>query len=242
VEVAGARKIDLMVPDEVIVVCIKLAGREEPAFLAPPADISAVSQPTSIALSWPRSPGAEAWWVSVNGRNLGRARLDDDGKVRFTAKGLLPATTYPFEIVAAARDGGVSAPAKISAATFDAFPDLVVESLKTIPEHPAKGDSVRFAAVIANVGNAPAEKGTIVGTKFSVDGKSVCWNDAFNGPLAPGQRREVLANNGPEGRTSWVVSSTNHRITAAVDDVNRISESDEQNNALTISLETGGPR
>jgi hypothetical protein len=145
-------------------------------------------------------------------------------EVHFRAKGLLPATTYPFQVVAAARDGGVSAPTPVAAATVDAFPDLVGRSLKVVPESPKEGDALHFEAVIENIGKAPTEDGVTIGTKFAVDGKTVCWCDNVRGPLAPGQKVTVRSNSGPTGAETWTMTRGAHLITAYIDDVNRIRE------------------
>lgn len=234
------REVDLLVPDEVLIVEIKLAEPQRPAALEAPKDIAATSGPTTITLSWPATAGVDAWWVSLNGRNLGSARRETDGRASFEVKGLLPATTYPLEIVAAARDGGVSAPAKIAVATENKFPDLVVRSLQTIPSRPKEGDAVQFLAVIANKGDAPTEAGTVVGVKFSVDGKVLSWSDVLRGPLAPGQAAEVRPTGGIGGWTTWTLPRGTHRITALVDDARRIGESDEDNNILSVDV-NGAP-
>ncbi len=238
----SVKELDVQVPDEVIVLNIKLAAPLHPPTLAAPAPIEAKTTPTSVELTLPLAQNVDAYWVTLNERNMGQARRGSDGKAHLLVPALIPATTYPFEVVAATVDGGVSAPAKIAATTSDAFPDLVVSSLKVIPESPKEGDTVTFAAVVENRGQAATEPGVLIGTKFSVDGKTICWNDQLRGPLAPGQHAEVKPNSGPSGVTSWVLTHGCHNITAFVDDVNRIVESNETNNRLTIGLTTGsGP-
>ena len=59
-------------------------------------------------------------------------------------------------------------------------------------------------------------------------------NDWVTG-LAPGQKAEVKPPGGGAGMT-WVVTPGNHNITASVDDYNRLIESNENNNKLTIPL------
>ena len=232
----------LSVPDEVVVVGIALANPSRPATLAPPPPADVQSTATSVALLWPTVPAATTYWVSINNRQIGCATQGPDGKLRFRAGGLLPATTYPFEIVAAARDGGVSAPVAIAAATVDAFPDLIVKSLRVVPESPQEGDVLHFEAGIENVGKAPTEDGVTIGTKFSVDGKTVCWCDNVRGPLAPGQPLTIRANSGPAGAATWIMTRGSHQITAMVDDINRIIESNENNNRLSITVSNGaGP-
>jgi hypothetical protein len=236
------QEVPLRVPDEVLVVGIKLAEPLHPAPLDPPTGIQATPGPTFVELCWPFAAGVDAYWISLNRRNLGPATKGPDGKAHFRLAGLIPATTYPFEIAAAALDGGVSAATKVPVATVDAFPDLIVRSLKVVPSTPKEGDAIQFVAVVENCGKAAVEEGVCIGTKFSVDGKTVCWCDQLHGPLAPGQQAEVRPNNGPTGKASWILTRGCHRVTALVDDQNRIVESNESNNTLTIKISTGtGP-
>lgn len=238
-QVEGVAAIDLKVPDEVIVVGIKPAAPPMPGPINAPSGIAATSTPNAIELTWPASPAAAAYWVSLNQRNLGKAEITADGKASFKMNRLIPATTYNYEIVAVSRDGAISAPAKISAITVDAFPDLIVRSLKAMPETPKEGDAISFAAVIANIGNTATEDGVTIGTKFQVDNKTVCWCDNVHGPLAPGQEIEAKPNNGPAGATGWVLTRGTHYVTAIADDMNRIVESNKANNKLTITVSSG---
>lgn len=230
----SAAEIDVKVPDEVIVLNIKPAEPLHPAPINPPAKIDAKTTPTSIDLSWPFAPGVDAYWITVNNRNMGMAQRGADGKAHFSATRLIPATTYPFEIVATSLDGGVSSPAKAPTATVDAFPDLVVKSFKVVPESPKSGEKVGFVAVVENIGKAPTEEGAPIGFRIYVDGKTVTRNDWVTG-LAPGQQAEVKPAGAGAGMT-WVVTPGNHNITASVDDYNRLIESNENNNKLTIPL------
>ena len=155
----SVNEIDVKVPDEVIVLNIKPATPLRPAPINPPAKIDAKTTPTSLELSWPFAPGVDAYWITANNRNRGMAQRGADGKARFIAPRLIPATTYPFEVVATSLDGGVSIPAKVPTATVDAFPDLFVKSFKVVPESPKAGEKVSFVAVVENIGNAPTEDG-----------------------------------------------------------------------------------
>lgn len=231
---ADTREITLAVPDEVIVVEIKPKAPTPPAAIQPPAEVEIKTGPTSVTLSWPPSPDADAYWVSLNGRNLGQARRTPDDLIRFEMTGLLPATTYPFEIVASSRAGGVSPAARVAATTVDAFPDLVVQSLKIVPASSGDGDTADLVAVIANIGQAPTEAGVVIGAKFRVDGKTLCWSDALRGPLAPGQTAEVRPTGGFNGRTSLRLTPKPQTVVVLVDDANRIAESDEKNNTATV--------
>ena len=226
---ASVKEITVNVPDEVVVVGITPAAPFRPVPIPSPAGLEAKAASTSVELVWPPSPGADAWWVTLSQRQLGRAKPGADGKLHFTAGGLLPGLVYPFEITAASLNGDVSAPAKISVATDTKTPDLVVKKLKLVPASPRKGDKIGFAAVVANIGTAPVDAGVIIGIKFGADGKTVCWDTSRHGPLAPGQEVEITAN------SSWVMSAGSHKFTAFVDDVNRIIEANEGNNILTIT-------
>lgn len=234
---AATKSVELSVPDEVLVVAIKLAQPLQPHPLTTPTGIEATAAATSAELSWPWVEGVDAYWVSCNHRNLGAAQKAADGRAHFAAQRLIPATTYPYEIVAAGQDGGVSAAAKIAVTTVDAFPDLVVRSLKILPESPREGDAISFVAVVENIGKAATEEGVLVGTKFQVDGKTICWCDTLRGPLPPGKPVEVHPNNGPIGKTTWTMTPGTHRVTAIVDDADRLVESSEANNRLTIEVE-----
>jgi len=237
----SVKELDVRVPDEVIVVGIKFAAPLNPAPVDPPTGIEAKTLPTSVDLLWPFAPGVDAYWVTLNHRDMGMAQKGPDGKAHFSATKLIPAMTYPFEIVAARLDGGVSPPTKFSAATVNAFPDLVVKSLKTIPENPKPGEAVNFVAMVANIGNAPTDDGVLIGTKFIVDGKTVSWNDRLRGPLAAGGEAEVKPTSGPFGPKPWTMPPGAHTITAFVDDTNRIIESNESNNTLTIKVGEAQP-
>ncbi|MBN8708905.1 MAG: hypothetical protein BGO12_19195 [Verrucomicrobia bacterium 61-8] len=233
--------VDLQVPDEVLIVTIQPAAPVPPGELPAARDIAARAEPTALSLDWPAYPGPDAWWVYLHGRKLGQAAPDADGRLHFTLGGLLPATTYPLEIIAASRDGRVSDPARISVSTIDAFPDLVIREVKTAPENPRPGEEVRFLATVENIGSAPTGDGVTIGVKFSIDGKTVCWSDALRAPLAPGRKAEVSANNGPQGRSTWTAAPGRHTLAAQVDDVNRLIESDELNNTASASLDIAAP-
>lgn len=241
-QVKSTKQIDLLVPDEVIVVDIKLAPLPMTTRIDPPQNPIVKTGPTAVEIAWAAAPGIDAYWISLNQRNLGRAVIGSDGQARFNMKRLLPAMTYGFDIVAAAHDGGVSPATRVSATTVDAFPDLVVQSFEVSPESPKEGDELTFSAVVENRGTVPVEDGVLIGIKFRVDGKTVCWNDVLRDGLVPGKRVELHPNGGPNDKLTWTLTRGTHHITALVDDVSRIAESNELNNAITVKVGTGtGP-
>lgn len=238
----AAKEIELKVPDEVIIVTIKYA-QSPPPRIDPPQQITVKTQPTSAELSWPVAAGVDAYWVSLNHRRLGPATIGDDGRAHFNVQRLLPATTYTFEVVAASRRGSVSDAATVSATTVDAFPDLVVRSLKVSPDSPKEGDELTFIAVVENRGNAPVDAGVILGAKFRVDGKTVSWNDKTTAGLSPGEQVEIRpSGGGANGKLTWTLARGTRHVSVMADDVNRIVESNEQNNTRHITVSTGaGP-
>ncbi|HXJ58831.1 MAG TPA: family 16 glycosylhydrolase [Verrucomicrobiae bacterium] len=119
-------------------------------------------------------------------------------------------------------------------------PDLIVTDLSWSPANPAPGNGVTFSATIKNQGTAATPSGVIHGVLFSVDGTPVTWSDNSTASLAPGASRVVTANGGPSGSSTWTATAGTHTILANVDDVNRIAESNENNNTLSAPMTVGG--
>ena len=234
------REVDLSVPDEVLVVNITPAATGTPKPLAAPTGFRSESTGTTIALAWPVRTGEAACWVVLNGRRMGPATRSDDGaEWRFKAERLMPDTTYPFQVFATARDGGVSPSTSASFATLATFPDLVVREVVVRPAEPKVGDSLSFEALVENIGNEATESGVTLGVKFGVAGKTVAWCDSVKQSIAPGEKVRCIANSGPAGRSTWVATSGTYAVNAQADDVNRIVESNEGNNQLKIIVGTG---
>lgn len=107
-----------------------------------------------------------------------------------------------------------------------AAPDLVVDEIKLSPENPVVGQMVTITAVVSNTGSSNAEKRFNV--KFLVDEIEI---DTISIPFGidAGERRDVS--------TSWQAQPGIHKITVQADEpFNKISECNEDNNYLTISL------
>jgi subtilase family serine protease len=115
-------------------------------------------------------------------------------------------------------------------------PDLIVTGITSNPASPLTGNAVIFSATIKNQGTGATPAGTIVGCQFEVDGTEVSWSDTDTSSLAAGASVTLTANNGPSGSAAWTATTGNHTILAWVDDVNRIAESNENNNQYSISL------
>jgi subtilase family serine protease len=115
-------------------------------------------------------------------------------------------------------------------------PDLIVTAISWSPASPAQGNAVTFSATIKNQGAGATPAGVIHGVEFRVDGVQVSWSDMSTASLAAGASRTVTANSGPTGSSTWKAKRGTHSILATVDDVNRIAEANESNNALTTSM------
>lgn len=119
-------------------------------------------------------------------------------------------------------------------------PDLRITEVSYTPLNPEPGDQVVFTATIKNEGTLATPAGTIHGVLFQVDGVSTSWSDNSTASLAPGESRILTANSGPApDRTNyWTAGSDGtYTLRAAVDDVNRIPESNENNNSIQQSVQ-----
>ncbi|HWZ90389.1 MAG TPA: CARDB domain-containing protein, partial [Polyangiaceae bacterium] len=116
-------------------------------------------------------------------------------------------------------------------------PDLVVTATSISPAGVAPSQPATFSATVKNQGTVATPAGVIIGVAFAVDGTTVNWSDTDTQSLAPGQSITLTANSGPNsGASTWTAASGNHTLRAWVDDVNRIAESDETNNQLSVPL------
>jgi major membrane immunogen (membrane-anchored lipoprotein) len=120
-------------------------------------------------------------------------------------------------------------------------PDLVVTSISTSPTSPATGNTVTLSAVIKNQGSGASPAGIVHGVLFSIDGNPTNWSDTDTSSLAPGASVTLTANSGPSGASTWTATAGAHTILANVDDINRITESDETNNTLSKTINIGTP-
>jgi len=130
----------------------------------------------------------------------------------------------------------------ISIAESDKLPDLIVADIQWTPEEPAEGDSVLFYATIKNIGNMPTPPGVVIGVGFLVRHKSdhndftVTWNDNYNLPLLPGNSLTLSACGGNYGSDKWIAAPGDYIVTAYVNDINRIKESNRDNNMFSKDI------
>src|SRR5262249_13945320 len=89
-------------------------------------------------------------------------------------------------------------------------------------------------------GTAATPNGIVEGIGFLVDGATVTWSSNYTSSIAPGSSVTLTANDGPSGNM-WTATAGTHTVQAFVDDVNRIAESNENNNTLSSTLTVGVP-
>ncbi len=107
-----------------------------------------------------------------------------------------------------------------------AAPDLIVDDISFSPEKTVVGQTVTITAVISNTGTSNAKDRFNV--KFLVDEIQI---DTLSVPFGidSGCKKDVS--------TSWQAQAGTHRVTVQVDQpFNKISESNEDNNSLTINF------
>ncbi|MHA4806875.1 Ig-like domain-containing protein [Flavitalea flava] len=124
------------------------------------------------------------------------------------------------------------------------LPDLLPAAITWDPAGVAAGTPVNFKVKVKNIGQGPTPVGVVIGGVFAVDGHNVTWSDTDNTALAPGDSVILSANNGVNGTGNWIASTPGkHTVSFLVDDINRISESNENNNSFstTVCVAGGGP-
>jgi hypothetical protein len=91
---------------------------------------------------------------------------------------------------------------------------------------------------VTNQGTAATPAGTILGVGFDFDGSQAAtvWEDTDTAALAPGASVTLTATGGTAGVNYWIATAGSHTVTAWVDDVNRIAESNKNNNKLTETV------
>jgi hypothetical protein len=114
-------------------------------------------------------------------------------------------------------------------------PDLVVISVSWSPSSPRGGDQVMFTAVVRNKGNKPTPTVTH-GVAFMIDGDTVTWSGASSAPLGAGETRTYTADESDAGPGYWIAVPGAHQLGVWADDVNRIPETTETNNILTVAM------
>ncbi len=225
------RNIALAIPDEIVV--LKLSPTLPPARpIVMPQPPTVAASGDALSLSWPRVPRAAGYFVWQGLKYLG---MTHDPK--FRVANLAAGMGYRLRVQSFDSAGNISAGRELVAFTKDVAPDLVVTAVSFDPANPRAGQAAHLKATIENRGGAPTPEGITIGVAFFVDeGPIVAWSDTTNHALAPGQKIEVTSNNGPKGTPDWAATAGAHTLKAQVDDVNRINESDENNNTREAAV------
>jgi hypothetical protein len=118
-----------------------------------------------------------------------------------------------------------------------ARPDLVVTDIGWKPAGPVPDDPVLFSATVANLGAGATPAGAVHGVLFTIDDGAVpgVWSDTHTSSIGPGESVTLAANGGSAGAV-WQATAGVHVVTATVDDVGRILESDDENNRYEETL------
>ena len=114
--------------------------------------------------------------------------------------------------------------------------DLAVMKIFWSPSHPKAGDPITFSALVKNRGTVATDEGTIIGVAFQINGLTVAWSDNDKASLAAGATRKLKANFGPGEAPTWTSVAGEHTLSAWVDDVNRLPDTNRNNNTNETPL------
>ncbi len=119
-------------------------------------------------------------------------------------------------------------------ALSDEKPDFIIVDLKMQPPNPVPGDNVTLTMTVENIGgDSPA--GQYLSGAFFVNGVKSTWSAGNNAPLPKNGYRDLVADGGPFNGGSNLYRWGNYAqtVTAVVNDVNGIEESNTDNNGYT---------
>ena len=102
-------------------------------------------------------------------------------------------------------------------------PDLTILDISWSPENPRVGDTITFAIAVSNKGNQKVSDPYVY---FYVDGKYIESGSIYQIPS--GETAKIYFR--------WEAQLGTHKIKVVADDTNVVSESDETNNEMEITL------
>ncbi len=117
-------------------------------------------------------------------------------------------------------------------------PDLVISSIRWLPQAPQAGDAITFQATVRNIGTSATRMDPPVRCLFQIDGETVAWGE-LRKPLSPGWDAIVIADHGPAESGTWVSPDPREFIVLAwIDptepgDEGAVAEALEHNNMQT---------
>ncbi|MDD4566592.1 MAG: CARDB domain-containing protein, partial [Methanoculleus chikugoensis] len=183
---------------------------------------------------------AGATWTAVEGTHTVKATVDDVNRIAESND----ANNVRTEQIAVSKAASGSTPTPTPTTPAPSGkPDLVVTDISWTPANPATGDAVTLKATIKNQGTAATPAGTKHGVLFTFDDGAAgpgVWSDTHATAIAPGASIILTANGGSSGAT-WKAVEGTHTVKATVDDVNRIAESNENNNVMSKEIVVGTP-
>ena len=179
---------------------------------------------------------AGATWKAVAGTHTVKAHVDDVNRIAESDE----ANNVRSEQITVSGAAATPTPTPTTPAP-SGKPDLVVTGVSWEPASPAPGSAVTFSATVKNQGDAPTPAGVKHGVLFTFDDGAAgpgVWSDTHTQAIAPGASVSLTANGGSAGAT-WKAVAGTHTVKAHVDDVNRILESDENNNVMRKEIVVG---
>ncbi|MFC5531408.1 CARDB domain-containing protein [Cohnella yongneupensis] len=179
---------------------------------------SSIAAGSSVTVTATGGPSSKASWTAASGTHTVRAYVDDVNRI---AESNESNNTFDKTITPGAGAG---------------TPDLIVTDVSWSPAAPLTGNEVTFSAVIKNQGTAASPAGTVHGVLFSINGTTVNWSDNYTSSIAAGSSVTVTATGGPNAKATWTAAAGTQTVRAFVDDINRVTESNENNNTLDESI------
>ncbi|HHY83086.1 MAG TPA: DUF4082 domain-containing protein [Clostridiales bacterium] len=108
------------------------------------------------------------------------------------------------------------------------LPDLIVTNVTWTPSNPAAGDRITFTITMKNQGTGASPDGIQHSVTLFNDWTPITWNSIFSS-LAPGESVDL--------QIEWTPATAgNYLMRIWTDDVNRIEESNEDNNYYVFNL------
>jgi len=179
---------------------------------------------------------AGATWKATLGTHTVKANVDDVNRIAESDE----ANNVRTEQITVLKAGSTPTPTPTTPVP-SGKPDLVVTGISWEPASPAPGSAVKLLATVKNQGTAPTPAGVKHGVIFTFDDGAAgpgVWSDSHIASIAPGASVTLAASGGSAGAT-WKAALGTHTVKANVDDVNRIAESDENNNVMSKEIVVG---
>ncbi len=217
-----------------------------PPTMVPPAATGVSANPCNggVALTWTNIPLNPTTWnikrsTTSGGPYLLLASNVTAGVSAETYSDLSTAAGVRYYYVVSASNAFGESPDSppVSAQATNALPDLVVTAVTWTPTNIFPGSHVVFSSRALNQGSAATPAGSTLGVGFNLDGLGTAswYSSTFS--LPPGGAATLTANGGPNGYNYWAATTPGlHTVIATVDDVNRIPESNDNNNALSAAF------